>query len=474
MQAGTIKLATSSKSRFHDGFDYHYNHVECFFRIKRPTSVAEIAHYETLKFEDQKMLEEAIDTNGKSVIMAGSQEPTTSKSSSKREKRESPSISLNYDDFLIDYAKSNRSTCVKCEKKIEKALPRIGKLDYNAEKSFNNAPIPRWRHVECFAKSIEQVEFYGDVTKVKGFDELSKEDKKLIKGLIKPTIPDPALNGKKMKKEEVPNEENKLLKEQSDRFFKLREKVSTMKRKDIEVMLSHMSQKSDYKDTATLIDMATDVLMFGPLKECPQCKESRHIRLKASRYICTGTGSDGQTCTYETGEPKRGPPDIPEEIQDSYDFFDKYKFKPGKRLFSSKLLKAVQEKEEENNNTAVEDGPLQGITIGVTSWQALNTDKVRVQKKVASLGGNIVTSLDRSLFIILSSEDELKKDSPKIEVAKALEVPFATEEFLFKIEKIDDVVAQLSKCLINNWEGDLQERFTKMRSPSKNDSSSSQ
>lgn len=470
MQSGSLKVASSTKSRFHDGFDYHYHHVECFFRVKRPASVAEIGHYETLKYDDQKMLEEAIETNGRSLFSAnGSQElKGASELSSKKKKRDaSTSEIVNYDDFLIEYAKSNRSTCVKCEQKIDKALIRIGKLDYNAETSFKGAPIPRWYHVDCFANSLEKVEFDGDINKVKGYADLEKDDQKMLKKAIKPvklSVGSMQSSIKKVKKEnDGDNEEDQLLRKQSDRFFRLREQVSSMKRKDIECMLEHMNQKHDYKNSGSLIDMATDVLLFGPIKKCPQCKQTGHIQLRTSRYICTSTTPEGINCSYESSEPKRGVPDIPEQLSDAYVFLEKYKFKEGKRIFPSKLLKAVEEKEAETNNTIVENGPLEGITIGITSWQAIDANKTKVQKKVMTLGGKLVTALDRSIFVILSSEEELKKDTPKIEVAKALDVPFATETFLFKIESRDDVVRELSKCLINKWDGDLKERFETMR-----------
>lgn len=473
MLAGSLKLASSTKSRFHDGYDYHFHHLDCFFRIKRPASVAEIGHFETLKYDDQKMLEKAIETKGSS-IMKKSPDEISSKSKAatagKKKKRDEPAADLkNYEDFLVEYAKSSRSQCIKCEKKIEKDLVRIGKLDYNADTAFKGGPIPRWYHSECFAKCLEKLEFDGDISKINGFDELEKSDQKSLKRSIKPEpkkeLADGDVKRPKKEDEDVDVEEEKALKKQSDRFFRLRECVATMKRKEMEVMLELMRQKHDFKHNTTgLVDAATDVLMFGPIDKCPECKQFGFMQLRAGRYICTYEKSEGSQCTYETIEPSRSKPFVPEEIMDSYDFFGSLRLKVRKRLFPKNLRKAVEEKEAEINATVMEDGPLEGLTLGVTSWQAINADKTKVQNKVTMLGGTLVTALDRSLFVILTSEEELSKETPKIEVAKALEVPFANEKFLFSLKTKADVVKELSKCLIGEWDGDLTERFEQMRS----------
>lgn len=483
MEANSLKMANLTKSRFHDGYDAAYYHVACFFQMKRPSSVAEIRHYESLKFEDQKMLEKAIETKGLSVLgtsveVAGEKNGKSSddnKNKTKKGKKRGPleidtdGYLVNYQDFMVDYAKSNRSKCNLCEEKIEKESIRLGKLDYDAETPWRGGPIPRWFHVECFAKSMEQLEFFGQIEKIKDFDVLEDEDQKMLKKKIKPLKLAPKMSdgdNKKLKKDDQASDiqkEEKLLKKQSDRFFALREFVNTMKRKDIEQLLDHMKQKSNFKASSMLIDMATDVLLFGPLEKCPICKNTKGIELRGSSYICTRGISEWEQCTYETREPKRGLPDVPEEIVEKYPFFeDTYKFKPGNRIFPSKFVKAVEQKEAEDNNIVQEGAPLDGLSFGVTSWKAVTLDKTTVQKKIQSLGGKIQTSLDKSLFVILSNEHELRKDSPKMEVAKALKVPFVTADFISKIQTKDDVLPQIKKCLIGDWDGDLEARFKKM------------
>lgn len=475
MAGGSLKLANMVKSRFHDGYDANYYHVECFFRIKRPTSVAEISHFETLKYEDQKMLEQAIETNGHSVLMG--EAATDIKSGGKRKSKGTKSASdqlVNYEDFLVEYAKSSRAKCALCEDNIMKETVRIGKLDY-ADTSYNGGPIPRWHHVECFVKSQEQLDFFGKIGKVKGFKELEKVDQKMLKSEVKQIDPPKKeeVMTKKIKAEtgEKDNEE-RLLKKQSDRFFALREQVSKMKHADIEKLLAFMRQKSHYKASTILVDMATDILLFGPLRKCPLCKKSGGMLLRGSSYICTNElDSDGAQCTYETREPGRDAPDFPDEIIEKYPYFeDEYEFRPCKRIFPSKFLKAVEQKEAEDNHVAMDGAPLLGLSLGVITYASLKNDKLLVQKKATTLGAKINTALDKSLFVILTNKLELEKDTPKVEVAKALNVPFASDGFLFNIKGKEDVVKQLEKSLIGEWDGDLQERFEQMSKVVKSES----
>lgn len=477
MATNSLKLANMVKSRWHDGYDANFYHIACFFQVKRPTSVAEIGHFEALKFEDQKMLEKAVETNGLSVLGAAtvvskSSDKDKSKGSSKKsssKKREPANASLvNYKDFLVEYAKSNRSKCVACELKIDKDTVRVGKLDFAAETQWTGGPVPRWYHIECFVKQQIDLAFFGDITQVEGYNSLEKDDQKELRTKIKPIEPpSDASNGggKKLKigveeDNQKLEQEEKALRKQSRRFFKLREEINNIKRKDLETMLEYMNQRANFKSSASLTDAATDVLMFGPLAPCPICKKSGNLVLRGGAYICL-TDTDGVQCTYETREPKRYAPDIPLEVFDKYSFLNQqYEFIGRQRIFPSTFIKAVEKKEAEVNKIVQEGAPLEGLSIGIISWKSIKQDKTQVQNKITVLGGKLETALQRSLFVILTSESELSNDTnPKVEVAKALDVPFATADFIFKVDTKDDVVREMSKCFIGDWKGDLNQRF---------------
>ena len=127
IEKNSLKLAIMVKSRFHDGYDPKHHHVKCFFQVRRPKSVAEIGNFSTIKFEDQKMLEKALETNGGSVLVP-------SDSGKKGKKRSQlANDGTNYSDFTIELAKSSRSTCHSCQEKIAKDLVRVGILNLDID-----------------------------------------------------------------------------------------------------------------------------------------------------------------------------------------------------------------------------------------------------------------------------------------------------------------------------------------------------
>lgn len=477
MTAGSLKMAYVVKSRWSEhGYDAFFFHVQCFFRTKRPNSVADIENFDTLKYEDQKLLEQAIESQGKTVLMGCTPSPVKddAKKNGKARKGGSkralvaPSEQLvNYDDFRVEYAKSSRAKCVLCQESIKKGEIRFAKMDYAMDLAPGfTGPVPRWYHKDCFAKSLEELDFYGSVEKIADFNDLEKEDQRMLKKTIKP-IEAPKLEDvtKKLKTENDKDaiKEEIALKKQSDRFHALREEVSRLKIAEVEEMLEFMNQKHSYRASNRLMDVAADVLLYGPLLPCPKCKKPGYMVLKNSSYICTYGRDSDKPCDYETRDPMRAAPDFPDDLVEKYPYFaEEYEFKPGKRIFPKKLIKAVEQKEAENNMLVQEDAPFDGLTIGVITWNAVKNDKDKIRKKVTLLGGKLTTVIDSSVFVILSNKNEYEKETPKMEVAKSLDIPFARDEFLFEVETKEDVVPKLTKCLIGTWEGDLRKRFAKM------------
>lgn len=458
MEKGSLKLATIVQFTINkkEVSQATYYHVKCFFLVKRPTSIAEIRNFETLKYEEQKMLEKAIESNARSVLTDGK------KGKGKRAVDEC----VVYEDFRVEYSKSSRAKCCSCSEAIPKSKIRFAKMDYNGDIRGVVGPVSRWYHMECFAESLEQLEFFGQVSKVTGFEELEPEDRKMLKKLIKPLkapTPENGDNSKKIKKED--KQEELALKEQSERFHDLRSKLNHAKKNDLDELLQFMGQKHDFKIRDLALDLATDVLLFGPLKPCPKCKVPGTMVLRNSSYICLSVDKLGKCCDYETRDPQRTVPDFPNDFTEKYPYFaDEYEFVEGKRIFPKTLLKAVEQKEAENNNLVIEGAPLEGLSIGVLSWNDLRKDKDSIKKKVITLGGRITTAIDSSLFVILSNKNALDKVTPKMEVAKDLAIPFAKEDFLFNLKTKDDVVPEVTKCLIGEWDGKLKVRYEKLSS----------
>ena len=78
--------------------------------------------------------------------------------------------------MTAEYAKSSRSECRGCRKKIEKGVLHLGPL-VSADEFYGN--IPLWHHESCFWRRIwPQIQKPEDIN---GFRKLKYEDKQSIK-----------------------------------------------------------------------------------------------------------------------------------------------------------------------------------------------------------------------------------------------------------------------------------------------------
>uniref|UniRef100_H2Y8F3 PARP-type domain-containing protein n=1 Tax=Ciona savignyi TaxID=51511 RepID=H2Y8F3_CIOSA len=205
IEKDSLRIALMVQSRHFDGKQPNWHHYTCFFGRCRPKCVDEIGKFHNLRWNDQEKIRAQIERVG------GSSKESGSKKSLK--------------DFVIQYALSNRSTCKKCEEKIEKDEIRISHKEIDPEKP-QVGLIDRWHHVGCFLKRRKELgwddsKFTADM--ITGFKALDTEDKATIskhlnkktKKAKKPTV--------KVKEEVDENAEkiNKMLRDQSAKLWKV-------------------------------------------------------------------------------------------------------------------------------------------------------------------------------------------------------------------------------------------------------------
>ncbi|KAM7298160.1 poly [ADP-ribose] polymerase 1 [Ixodes scapularis] len=157
-----LRLAVMVQSPMFDGKVPHWYHFMCFFSKQRPKSVGDIDKYGTLRYEDQKRIQEKIE----SKMAAG----TTAD---------------DLRDFSTEYAKSNKSTCKGCSEKIAKGVVRISKLDYDGAFSKMRGPVPQWYHVDCFVKKRDDLDYTLGADSIPGFMSLGVDDQRMLKEKIK-------------------------------------------------------------------------------------------------------------------------------------------------------------------------------------------------------------------------------------------------------------------------------------------------
>lgn len=146
-------------------------------------------------------------------------------------------------DFLVQYAKSNKSTCKACEEKIVQGEIRVSKKDFESEHGRRYGGIDRWHHLECFAKVRESLQFYESGDSLPGKDELSKDDQKKLKSVLPRIKVDDVPPVKKIKDEPEDAEEEKEMKKQNDELFAIKDKLSSIKKPDLITMLEENEQQ---------------------------------------------------------------------------------------------------------------------------------------------------------------------------------------------------------------------------------------
>uniref|UniRef100_A0A672QQG8 Poly [ADP-ribose] polymerase n=1 Tax=Sinocyclocheilus grahami TaxID=75366 RepID=A0A672QQG8_SINGR len=155
-----------SQSPMFDGKVPHWHHFSCFWLRAAVQSPSDISGFIDLRWGDQEKVKKAIESGD---ATGGEQ-----KGAAKGEKI------LN--DFAVEYAKSNRSTCKGCDQKIEKDHIRVSKKTVDPEKP-QLGLIDRWYHTGCFVSRREELLFKPEYSaaQLKGFAALRDEDKEELK-----------------------------------------------------------------------------------------------------------------------------------------------------------------------------------------------------------------------------------------------------------------------------------------------------
>ena len=81
--------------------------------------------------------------------------------------------------YVVDYAKSGRSSCVVCDEKIDKDVVRVGRMERSER--FDGL-TPRWTHLTCaMGREGEKIES-ADV--IEGLDDLRVEDQQDVRDVV--------------------------------------------------------------------------------------------------------------------------------------------------------------------------------------------------------------------------------------------------------------------------------------------------
>lgn len=458
----SLRMAIMVQSPMFDGKVPHWHHFSCFWLRAAAQSTADISGFSDLRWEDQEKVQKAIETGG----AAGGK--GDSKGGAKGEK------TLN--DFAVEYAKSNRSTCKGCEQKIEKDQIRVSKKTVDPEKP-QLGLIDRWYHTACFVSRREELAFKPEYSaaQLKGFNTLKAEDKEELKKRL-PTVKSEGKRkadevdggeGSKKQKKEAEEEKKKLelqMKEQSQLVWGIKDKLRQFcSTNDMKELLIANGQEVPSGET-NIVDSLADCMAFGALKPCVECKGQ--LVFKSDAYYCTGDISAWTKCVVKTQKPNRKDWLTPKEFHE-VSFLKKFKFKRQDRVFpkvapapppatsaAAPVPSASSAPMRPLPEGAPADKPLTGMKLLTVGKLTKNKDELKTA--VEELGGKITSTANKAA-LCLSTKKEVERMSKKMEEAKEAGVRVVSEDFLTDIKSSGKALQELvSLHGISSWGAEVK------------------
>ncbi|KFB53219.1 AGAP003230-PA-like protein [Anopheles sinensis] len=457
-----LRLAAMVQSPMHDGKIPQWYHEDCFFKKQRPKTEGDVAHFEALRYEDQKKIRDAIALFAQGVV------PAAGGSKAKGKKR-SAGEALSLKDFGVEYAASGRAMCRGCEIKILKDEVRIKKVSYDTEVGMKYGGQPLWHHAECFAKLRSELGYFEKAEVLPGYRSMKPEDQAKLKQLL-PAIKSEDVPTKKIKeeiKDEVDkakdDEEEKQLAEQQKAFYKIRDKLKSLGVKKTELIEILEYNKQDVPEGAdAVLDRVCDIILFGALERCKKC--GGQYVLQKSAYVCIGDLTDWVKCLNEEKAPPRKKTKIPTALKKAYSFLKDYKSVVRDRAIryvppsTSTVLKSVKKEEGLPTEPKVkrEKPPLYDLEFVILGKTPTPKDQLKL--KIQKLGGKVVTKIASHTAAIISTPEEVEKMGARMLEAKEMQIQVVPEEFI-ECAQAGNALSFITSQSICDWGSDPQTRI---------------
>ncbi|XP_042855321.1 poly [ADP-ribose] polymerase 1-like isoform X2 [Penaeus japonicus] len=458
----TLRLAVMVQSPMFDGKVPNWYHQKCFFIKQRPKTVADIANFDSVRWEDQESIKTSIETAGSG---GGAAPDTGGKGGKKGKGRAKKGVN----DFTAEYAKSGRAMCRGCDEKILKDHVRISKKEYNSESAMAYGPVDLWHHVDCFVKKRAELGFFESGDTIAGFGTLSADDKNMLKKKLKKIeVKRKAEDEPDCAPKKIKTEEEEIVRKQSKTMFKYRDSLAKLlKKKELSYILEHNDQYMPTGDSR-MLDVITDGMTFGALEPCELCQDGRLSYESGLGYKCHGNLTEWTKCTNVVKEPKRRPFKIPEELRNSFDFLNQYKFKGiEKRVWIDHGPSTAELTVDKENGSSMSSSgkPLEGMKFVIVG-DKFGMDKKDMKNKIKELGGEVVSKVEKDTAAVITTAGHLGGTNKKIDAAKEHNIQCVSDDFLEEVEK-GGALLMIQKKNMASWGGDPQDRVHASKSSTK-------
>ncbi|XP_045534440.1 poly [ADP-ribose] polymerase [Papilio machaon] len=441
---GTLRIALMVQSPFFDGKQPNWHHLDCLFSKKPPTAISEIANFNKIKHEDQEAIKKKISGEDKGT---------------KRGKNKKNGAM----PYTVEYSKSSRATCRHCDIKICKDEIRVAKIDYDPK--YGDHPL--WHHVKCFAEKKVELNFLGGGEELPGFKSLKKEDQNIVKQEIRSSEGD-EVPIKKIKKEPKEEEDvkaeaelKKQLVKQSKLYDKSKDALSQFTKNELHELLQANDQDVLTGRDECLNHLA-DCMAFGVPEPCPECKQGQLV-LDTFYYKCTGDMNEWTKCMYKSKDPKKKKMVVPPEYK-KHSAFAKYKPKVTTRIFESEPPPppTIVKKEEPMDISKPKPiAPLKNLQFFLLG--KFKSSKEEVKNRILKLGGLVVSKITDTTAAAVSSKNEVKKMSAKMEELREKDIEVVEETFLDLIDPKEGTILDTLRLIRENniadWGTDPSKRI---------------
>ncbi|XP_030051590.1 poly [ADP-ribose] polymerase 1 isoform X2 [Microcaecilia unicolor] len=452
----SLRMAVMVQSPMFDGKVPHWHHYACFWKKVGMLTTSDVDGFPELRWEDQEKIKKAIDNGGASAEPGGGR-----KGGGKAQKTVA--------GFAVEYARSNRSTCKGCFQKIEKNLVRVSKMMVHPEKP-QLGLIDNWYHVDCFVSQREELNFRPKLngSQIQGFAALSAEDKAILKkklpaikteGKRKKDVVDGQPLSKKKKEKEKEDEEAKLLKEQSELIWKIKDALKkNLSTNEMKELLIANDQEVPSGESA-ILDRLADGMAFGGLLPCKECLGQ--FVLKSDAYYCTGNISAWTKCVAKTLTPKRVNWNIPKAFHE-IPYLKRFKFKMQDRAFSTVTTASASAPAAAAPAPVLEkpmpaDKPLMNMKI--LTLGKLSKGKDEIKAWIEKLGGKTTGAVSKATLCI-STQKEIEKMNKKMEEVKTANLQVVSDSFLSEAESGRSFQELLTLHGISSWGAKVKQECT--------------
>lgn len=479
IEKDVLRLAVMVQSPMFDGKVPHWYHFPCFFIKQRPKTVGDIAHYDSLRWDDQEKIKAKIDSCAGGAAGVSASPAVNGKGKAK--KRGAAAAAGGLGDFSVEYAKSGRAMCRGCEQKILKDEVRISKKDFESDAAKRYGGADLWHHVDCFVKLRDELQYWAAGSELPGITALTKEDQQSVKEKLPKVSPkvvkdevDGQTPAKKIKSEEMTGEEDEAMKKQNKIMFKYRDQLKErLKKKELQELLEYNDQEVP-TGPEKMLDRLADIMTFGKLLPCKECKDGQFVFRSGVGYQCQGNISEWAKCENSTLDPARAAFKVPKDLKEEYSFLEKYKYKPLKRVVKitapSALPSSVtshlpnypvkSEPGTEGKSVPKVNRPpppfnnLEFVILG-----KLQADKDEIKNKIVKNGGKVTSKIHSMTFAIISNKDEVERLGSRMEKAQDEDVHVVSEDFVEAVLDGETPLSAVKKKCISPWGGDAQKRI---------------